>query len=113
MPSPLRVLILEDSPADAELLVHKLRRAGLAPECQCVETEADYISHLEPPPDLILADYRLPQFDAVQALRLLQQRQLDVPFIVVTGALEESAIECMKQGAPDYLLKGNLRRLGT
>jgi DNA-binding NtrC family response regulator len=68
---------------------------------------------LEPTLDIILADYSLPQFDALRALHLLQERDLDIPFIVVTGSVsEEAAVECMRQGATDYLLKDRLGRLG-
>ena len=113
MPSPLRLLILEDRPADAELMLHELRRGGLAVDGQRVETEADFVAALDPALDLILADYSLPQFNALRALQLLQQRGLDIPFIVVTGSVsEEVAVECMKQGAADYLLKDRLTRLG-
>lgn len=113
MAAPLRVLILEDRPADAELALAELRRAGLDPDWQRVETEADYLAALDPALHLILADYSLPQFDAAQALALLQARGLDIPFIVLSGMIsEEVAVECMKQGAADYLLKDRLARLG-
>ncbi len=113
MSIPLRVLILEDRPADAELMLHAVRQAGFDPDWQRVETEADYLAHLDPPPEAILADYSLPQFDAMRALRLLQARGLDIPFIVATGSIgEDVAAECIKQGAADYLLKDRLARLG-
>jgi len=113
MATPLRVLILEDRPADAELMALELRRAGLEPAWRRVETEEDYLSALDPGLDLILADYTLPQFDALRALHLLQEGGLDIPFIVVTGTVsEEVAAECVKQGAADYLLKDRLARLG-
>lgn len=113
MSAPLRVLILEDAPADAQLMLEELRHAGSEAVWQRVETEAEYLACLDPVLDLILADYVLPQFDALRALRLLQERGLDIPFIVVTGAVsEEVAVECMKQGAADYLLKDRLVRLG-
>ncbi len=113
MATPLRVLILEDRPADAELMVHELRRAGLDPDWRRVEDEPDYLAALEPTLDVILADYSLPQYNAMRALRSLQERGLDVPFVVVTGSIsEEVAVECMKQGAADYLLKDRLTRLG-
>jgi two-component system sensor histidine kinase EvgS len=112
MSTPLRVLIVEDRPADAELMVVELRRAGYDPDWQRVESEADYLARLDPSLDIILADYSLPQFDALRALHLLHERELDVPVIVVTGSFEEVAIECLKQGANDYLLKDRLARLG-
>jgi len=112
MPTPLRVLILEDCPTDAELMVHELRRAGYVPDWQRTDTEADYLAHLAPDLDVILADYSLPGFNGLRALQLLQERGLDIPFIVVTGVFEQEALECMKQGAADYLLKDRLARLG-
>lgn len=109
----LRVLILEDRPEDAELILHELRRAGFEPDWQRVDTEADYLAQLDQAPDLILADYALPQYDALRALHLLKNYGLHIPFIVVTGRIsEEAAVECMKQGAADYLLKDRLARLG-
>jgi len=111
--TPLRVLILEDRSSDAELMLHELRQTGFEPEWQRVETEPDYLTHLDPDLDIILADYRLPQFDAARALELLQSRELVIPFIVVTGVLgDEVAVELMKLGATDYLLKDRLGRLG-
>jgi diguanylate cyclase (GGDEF)-like protein/PAS domain S-box-containing protein len=111
--TPLRVLVLEDNPDDADLLVRRLRQAGFDCDWQRVETEADYLAQLSPHLELILADYTLPQYDALRALQHLQARQLDVPFIVVTGMLgEEATVECMKRGAADYLLKDRLARLG-
>ncbi len=113
MPTPLRILILEDQLADAELMLHELRQAGFDPEWQRVETEEEYLAALSPDLSLILADYSLPQFDARRALNLLQGRGLDIPFIVITGSIsEEVAVECIKQGAADYLLKDRLTRLG-
>jgi PAS domain S-box-containing protein len=113
MPTPLHVLILEDCPADVELMVHELRRAGFEPRWQHVATESDFLAGLAPPPDIILADYTLPQFDALRALRYVQERAPDLPLIVVTGALsDEAAVACLKQGAADYLLKDRLGRLG-
>ena len=113
MTTPLRVLILEDSPTDAEVMVHHLREAGYSPEWRRVETEADFRAHLEPTLDLILADYTLPDFTARQALHLLRERAQDIPVIVVTGTVsEEIALECLRLGASDYLLKDRLARLG-
>lgn len=109
----LDILILEDLPADAELLATELRRSGLVFNWTCVDSRADYLASLENHFDLILADYALPQFTAIDALGLLQQRKLDIPMIVVTGHVgEEIVVECLKQGAADYLLKDRLSRLG-
>ena len=113
MPIPLHVLMLEDRAADAELLVHELRRAGFEPHGPRVETEPEYLAHLQAGLDVIFADYALPQFDALRALHLLQERGLDIPFIIVSGTIsEEVAVESIKQGAADYLLKDRLGRLG-
>ncbi|MBI2876297.1 MAG: response regulator [Candidatus Tectomicrobia bacterium] len=109
----LRVLILEDRPIDAELMVYELREAGFDPLWERVETEADYLARLDPTPDVILADYHLPQFDAPRALSLLQERGLEIPFLIVTNAVgEEQAVECLRRGAADYLRKDRLARLG-
>jgi two-component system, cell cycle sensor histidine kinase and response regulator CckA len=113
MTVPLRVLILEDRPADAKLMLRELRRTGYDVDWQRVETEADYLSHLDPDIDVILADGVVPGFDASHALQLLQDRGLNIPLIVITGSLsEERAVELMRLGAADYLLKDRLTRLG-
>ena len=113
MATPLHVLILEDRPADAALMVHELRRAGFDPVWRRVETEEDYLAHLDPGLDVILADYTLPQFDALRALQLLQERGGDTPFLIVSATIgEEIAVAAMQQGAADYLLKDRLARLG-
>ncbi len=114
MPISLRVLLLEDRRADAELALYELRRSGFAPEWQLAETEAEYLAALDPALDLILADYSLPQFDALRALELMRARGLDIPFIIVSGTIgEEVAVAAMRQGAADYLLKDRLARLGA
>lgn len=111
--TPLQVLILEDRPEDAELMAHELRRAGFDPQWQRAETEPDFLAHLDPPPDVILADYSMPELDACRALCLLQERGLNIPFIVVSGTIgEEAAVDMMRRGGADYLLKDRLGRLG-
>ncbi len=113
MSIPLQIVVLEDHPADAELIIYELSRAGYKPNWQRVETEVDYLAQLNLRPDLVLADYFLPQFNAPQALRLLQERGLDIPFIVVSGMIDEDlAVSIIKQGATDYILKDRLARLG-
>ena len=112
MSAPLQILLLEDSQADAELTLHELCLSGFKSDWQRVDTEADYLAQLHPGIELLLADYSLPQFNALRALQLLQERGLDIPFIVITGTVsEEVVVECMKQGAADYLLKDRLMRL--
>jgi PAS domain S-box-containing protein len=113
MSVPLHLLVLEDNPSDAELVIIELRRAGFEPEWKRVETEADFLAALDPTLELILADYRLPQFDGLRALNLVQERKLGIPLLIVSGTIgEELAVEAMKKGAADYLLKDRLARLG-
>ena len=110
----LRVLIIEDNPADSELILNHLRREGYDVQATRVETKADYLAALGPELDVILSDHTLPEFSAPLALELLQSRGLDVPFIIVSGTIdEEVAVGAMRQGAADYLLKDRLARLGT
>lgn len=114
MAEPLRILILEDQAADAEIMVFELRQAGFDLEWQRVDTKADYEAGLSTQPDIILADYRLPQFDALKALELLKKSGQDIPFIIVSGTIgEELAVKAIKLGADDYLLKDRLARLGA
>jgi signal transduction histidine kinase/FixJ family two-component response regulator len=114
VPQALRILIVEDSPADAELVVMELARAGLQPESTRVETPESFIEALERQTwDVVIADYRLPGWSGVRALHIMQERNVDLPFIIVSGAIgEETAVDAMKAGAHDYVLKDNLVRLG-
>jgi len=114
MPQPLKVLIVEDNSADAELVVRELRRAGFDPDWQRVDTEAEYLERLHSELDLVLSDYVMPQFSGLRALELLKLRGLDIPFIIVSGTIgEDTAVAAMKLGAADYLLKDRLARLGV
>jgi len=111
--SPFRCLILEDRPADAERVLLELGSAGVRVDPTVVDSEEGFRSALDASTDLVLADYSLPGFGALAALRLLRERALDVPLIVVSGSIsEEIAVECMRLGAADYLLKDRLGRLG-
>ena len=113
MPQALNVLIVEDNPDDANLILRELNRSGFDAVSQRVETEAAYLESLHGSLDLILSDYTLPGFGGMQALELLKRSGLDVPFIIVSGSIgEEIAVEAMRQGAADYLLKDRLARLG-
>ena len=105
--------MLEDNATDAELVKHILRQAGVTFSMKRVETEEDYTRELaENPPNLILSDYALPGFDGYAALEIAKKMQQDVPFIFVTGTMgEEVAIETLKNGATDYVLKTRLNRL--
>jgi PAS domain S-box-containing protein len=113
MKAILRVLVVEDSEFDAQIMINLLRKAGYQVQMQRVETaQAMQAALLEQPWDVILADYNLPTFDAPAALNVLQQTSLDVPFIIVSGGIgEDVAVAAMKAGAHDYLMKGNLSRL--
>jgi PAS domain S-box-containing protein/putative nucleotidyltransferase with HDIG domain len=113
MSTPLRVLILEDRPEDAEMVLHELWQAGFEPIWQRVDCEEDYLEQLALGPEVILSDYTMPRFDMLWALDLLQARGLDIPFIVVSGTLtDEGALECVKRGADDYIFKDRPARLG-
>lgn len=113
MKKNLRILLIEDVPADAELIQAELRKTGLAFRLRCVENRAELLRELQNPPDLILSDHGLPQFDGFTALALSRDQCPDVPFIFVTGAMgEENAVETLKCGATDYVLKDHLTNLG-
>jgi len=109
----IHILMLEDDVADAALVRHALQQGGLNFSLARVETKPDFLRELaEHAPDLILLDYSLPGFDGLTALNLAQEKYPDIPFIFVTGTLgEEVAIEMLKSGATDYVLKNRLTRL--
>ena len=113
MPQSIKVLIAEDLPLDAELMVRELRRAGFEPDWERVDTEAAYIARLVPGLDLVLSDYEMGGFNATRALELLKKSGLEVPFILVSGTIgEETAVAMIRRGATDYLMKDRLARLG-
>ena len=108
----LRLLLVEDSPADAELILRAVRDGGIEVDPVRIETEAELQTALQSPPDLILADYLLPRFGGLQALRLAHRHEPDVPVIMVSGSIgEDHAAECLREGAVDYVLKDRLGRL--
>jgi diguanylate cyclase (GGDEF)-like protein/PAS domain S-box-containing protein len=113
MSKPLRVLIIEDSEADARLLLHELRRGGFEPvHARVVTEEATRQALASSAWDIVLSDYSMPAFSGLDALRLVQQSGRDLPFIVVSGVIGEvEAVEAMKAGAHDYVMKNNLARL--
>jgi DNA-binding NarL/FixJ family response regulator len=113
MNKELRILILEDVATDAELMMYELTEADIHFNARCVTTKSSFLKALdEYCPDLILSDYSLPSFNGLSALKYVRERCPDVPFIFVSGALgEELAIELLKQGATDYVLKNKLSRL--
>lgn len=119
MTTPIHLLILEDNALDAELIIDELSKAGFEPEWRRVETETDYLAALEAgqssafPYDLILSDWNLPNFDGLRALQSLKKRDMDIPFIIVSGKIgEETAINAMLEGVDDYVMKNRPARLG-
>jgi two-component system, cell cycle sensor histidine kinase and response regulator CckA len=113
MNAGLKVLVVEDSESDAELLLHELSKAGYKPTARRVDNSADMAAALvQDNWDLVISDYVLPQFSGLEALRILQSRGLEIPFIMVSGKIgEEVAVASLKAGAHDYLLKDRLARL--
>ncbi|MDB6169144.1 MAG: hybrid sensor histidine kinase/response regulator [Verrucomicrobia bacterium] len=113
MSTPLKVLFIEDSSTDVEILIIELRRNGFEPTSKRVETEAAFLAEIKNLPDIILSDYSLPRFSGLRAAKLLQESGLNIPFILVSGTVgEEVAVEAMQVGATDYLLKDRIGRLG-
>ncbi len=110
---PLRILLIEDNPLDVELVQRELRRAEFDFTSVAVQTPEDFTREVRANcPQIVLADYNLPQWRGMEAVELLRRENLDVPLILVSGALGEvNAVECLKQGATDYVLKGALTRL--
>jgi PAS domain S-box-containing protein len=113
MKSLLRILIVEDSEDDAELMIREIRRGGYAVEFTRVETQITMQEALSRGPwDIILSDYTMPEFSAMGAVRTLKESGLDIPLLVVSGTIgEETAVAALKAGAHDFLLKGKLARL--
>ncbi len=113
MSAPFKVLLVEDSEDDALLILRMLRQGGYDPVFERVDTPESFIAAVDAADwDCIIADYSMPRFNAFAALSLVRERRLDLPFIVVSGTIgEETAVEAMKAGAHDYLMKGNLARL--
>ena len=112
---PLRILILEDEPTDADLEQRLLTRAGLEFTAVVVDTRASFIQQLAAfRPEVILSDFSLPGFSGESALKIAQEQCPDVPFIVLSGALgDEAAVELIRQGATDYVLKDRPARLAS
>ncbi len=110
----IRILIVEDDPLDAELVVRELQKNGYDPEWQRVDTQAEFMERLaQHPPDVIISDHVMPQFSSAEALQCLHQSRLTIPFIVVSHAIgDEEAVGLMRNGADDYILKNRMARLG-
>jgi len=113
MARSLKILHIEDVKSDAELVERTLKLSGIAFEKVIVDTKADYIKALEEfHPDIILSDHSLPSFNSLEALKILKQSNVDIPFILITSTVsEEFAVNVMKEGASDYVLKDRLQRL--
>jgi signal transduction histidine kinase len=109
----LRILLIEDSDDDAQLILRELRRGGYEVEYEMVETRASMETALQKGAwDLILSDYSMPLFSAIEALETLRAAQLDLPFLILSGTInEETAVATLKAGAHDFILKGKLARL--
>ena len=113
-PRPLSVLVVDDTPTDAELLMHELAAAGYSPDWKRVADAAAMRAELtEGTWDLIVSDYAMPGFSGMEALEIFKRSELDIPFLLVSGNVdEEVAVEAMRAGAHDYLAKDRLARLG-
>ncbi|MCF8373335.1 MAG: response regulator [Bacteroidales bacterium] len=114
MKNKLRILILEDCEPDLDLMLIQIRKENYSFVHKWVQTEAEYRQELQEfEPDIILSDYQMPSFTGLDALYIAQDNFPDIPFIIVTGSInEETAVNCMKQGAWDYVLKERIVRLG-
>src|SRR5437588_8427834 len=112
---PLRIVLLEDNARDRELVVRALAADGLACEFTHAVTRKEFEDALgQDDLDLILADFTLPGYNGMAALATARERRADVPFILVSGSIgEEQAVESLKSGATDYLIKGRVERLGA
>ena len=115
MSDVLRMLMIEDVPSDAEITLRELRRGGVEVIARRVETEADLRREcIDFAPDIVLSDFAMPRFDGLSALQIVREMHPHLPFIFVSGTIgEETAIESLRQGANDYVLKTNLPRLPT
>ncbi|VAV85184.1 diguanylate cyclase/phosphodiesterase (GGDEF & EAL domains) with PAS/PAC sensor(s) [hydrothermal vent metagenome] len=113
MKKTLRILLVEDSLGDAELLLLHLRRGGYQPESRRVQTRAEMKTALESESwDVVVSDFSMPSFSGLGALELMKEGGYDLPFIIVSGAIgEETAVRAMRGGANDYIMKDNLARL--
>jgi PAS domain S-box-containing protein len=113
MTHTVQVLVVEDRPEDAELMIAELRRSGYSPQWERVDNERQFVDAVAASLEVILADYSLPGFNAPRLLEIVRERSLNVPVIIVSGSIgEEVAVEMMQRGAADYVLKDRLQRLG-
>ena len=114
MENKLNILILEDLISDAELAKREVKKVINNVSVTVVDTEVDYVRALKIfKPDLVISDYKMPNFDGMTALKILKEKSDTIPFIILTGSMnEEIAVECMKAGADDYVIKEHIKRLG-
>src|SRR2546422_967114 len=113
MAEPLRILVAEDSETDAELVQRELKRGGLDFQSRRVQTESDFRRELDEfQPHLVISDFSMPQFSGPKALAIARESRADIPFIFISGTIGENvAVDMMKAGANDYVMKNNLARL--
>jgi CheY-like chemotaxis protein len=111
--TPLRILIAEDSPDDAAMLLRALHAGGYLPQHRVVNTGPDMLAALESQDwDLVISDHNMPGFGAMEALKIVRQRDIDIPFIVFSGSIgEEAAVTLLKAGAQDFVIKDKMARL--
>ena len=114
MGKPLNILIIEDSEKDTSLLLRELIRSGYDPTYECVCTASDLLPALQNKNwDIIVSDFVMPQFDGLEALKMVKEKGIDSPFIIISGKIsDETAVQAMKAGASDYIMKDHLSRLG-
>ena len=114
MGKPLNILIIEDSEKDTALLLRELTRSGYDPTYECVCTASDLLPALQNKNwDIIVSDFVMPQFDGLEALKIVKEKGIDSPFIIMSGKIsDETAVKAMKAGASDYIMKDHLSRLG-
>jgi DNA-binding NtrC family response regulator len=115
MENPIKILIVEDALTDAELAMREIRKTLDDAIFERVETESEYLEALATfQPDVVLSDYNLPTFDGMRAIHILKANSPFTPLIIWTGSNnEETAVQCMKAGAVNYVIKDNIKRLGT
>src|SRR6266481_1409441 len=108
-----QILFLEDSPDDVELMEHELKEAGMQFTSRRIDNKGEFIKEVNDfRPDVILADYSLSMFNGMQAFRMLKEKKIALPFILVTGVLSEHlALECINEGIDDFVLKSSFKRL--
>jgi DNA-binding NtrC family response regulator len=115
MEAPIKILILEDTPTDVELAEREIKKILKSYKLKHVVTREEFIkSSISFKPDVLISDYRLPDFDGLSALKFMIEHSPLTPVIIFTGSInEDTAVECMKAGANDYVLKERIKRLGT